>query len=104
MRWSPARRCLLAFASVCLGSLALTHSASAQEKTLTLALARSAITPGEETFTYAVPKQLGWFKREGLTVNLLKANGSTAAICSMLASSARWVSIAARGRPDVPLV
>ncbi|MEY2687238.1 MAG: hypothetical protein RL375_1436 [Pseudomonadota bacterium] len=88
MRWSPARRCLLALASACLGGLAFTHSAVAQEKTLTLALARSAITPGEETFTYAVPKQMGWFKREGLSVNLLKANGSTAAIQAVASGSA----------------
>lgn len=63
-------------------------SAQAQEKTLTLALARNAITPGEETFTYAVPKQLGWFKQEGLTVNLLKANGSTAALQAVASGSA----------------
>jgi hypothetical protein len=30
--------------------------------------------------------------------------GSTCAAWSMLAISARWVSIAARGRPEVPLV
>lgn len=76
-------------AAVLLALLAATLTpASAQEKTLTLALARSAITPGEETFTYAVPKQLGWFKREGLSVNLLKANGSTAALQAVASGSA----------------
>lgn len=63
-------------------------AAQAQEKTLTLALARNTITPGEETFTYAVPKQLGWFKREGLTVNLLKTNGPTAALQAVASGSA----------------
>ena len=58
------------FTSHALWALALALAgplaAQAEDKVLTLALARSAITPGEETFTYAVPKQLGWFKREGL--------------------------------------
>ena len=87
MTWSFARRsCLLALAGLGLG---LTGPlAQAQEKTLTLALARNAITPGEELFTYAVPKQLGWFKREGLAVNLLKANGSTAALQAVASGSA----------------
>jgi ABC-type nitrate/sulfonate/bicarbonate transport system substrate-binding protein len=62
--------------------------ALAQDRPLTLALARSAITPGEETFTYAVPKQLGWFKRQGLSVSLLKANGSTAALQAVASGSA----------------
>lgn len=72
-----------ALASGLLGSVA-----QAQERPLTLALARSAITPGEETFTYAVPKQMGWFKREGLNVSLLKANGSTAALQAVASGSA----------------
>lgn len=71
-----------------LAGLALPWPALAQNKTLTLALARNAITPGEELFTYAVPKQLGWFKREGLSVELLKANGSTAALQAVASGSA----------------
>lgn len=73
-------------AALALGLIA--GAAQAQEKTLTLALARSAITPGEELFTYAVPKQLGWFKREGLAVNLIKTNGSTAALQAVASGSA----------------
>lgn len=69
-------------------ALASPLALQAQEKTLTLALARNTITPGEETFTYAVPKQLGWFKREGLAVNLLKTNGSTAALQAVASGSA----------------
>lgn len=60
----------------------------AQNAKFTLAIARSAITPGEETFTYAVPKQLGYFKEEGLEVGLVKANGSTAAIQAVASGSA----------------
>jgi NitT/TauT family transport system substrate-binding protein len=92
MPWSTAsatRRLALAAGFSCLvwgGGFAA--PAAAQERVLTLALARSAITPGEETFTYAVPKQLGWFKREGLSVNLLKANGSTAALQAVASGSA----------------
>jgi NitT/TauT family transport system substrate-binding protein len=80
------RRTLLAV--VALAGLTSSWSVQAQEKTLTLALARSAITPGEETFTYAVPKQMGWFKREGLNVNLIKTNGSTAALQAVASGSA----------------
>jgi len=82
MNWSFAARALLAAA------LSVAGLAQAQEKSITLALARSAITPGEETFTYAVPKQLGWFKREGLNVGLIKANGSTAALQAVASGSA----------------
>jgi NitT/TauT family transport system substrate-binding protein len=87
MSWSPARRRVATLLVLCL-SLPGWSAAQAQEKTLTLALARSAITPGEELFTYAVPKQLGWFKREGLSVNLIKANGSTAALQAVASGSA----------------
>lgn len=82
MNWSFAVRALLA------ATVGLAGFAQAQEKPLTLALARSAITPGEETFTYAVPKQLGWFRREGLNVSLIKANGSTAALQAVASGSA----------------
>jgi NitT/TauT family transport system substrate-binding protein len=81
MTWLPSVR-------TALFALCLAPCAALQAQTLTLALARSAITPGEETFTYAVPKQLGWFKREGLTVNLLKTNGSTAALQAVASGSA----------------
>jgi NitT/TauT family transport system substrate-binding protein len=87
MTWSLARRRVATLLGLCL-ALALPSAAQAQEKVLTLALARSAITPGEELFTYAVPKQLGWFKREGLNVSLIKANGSTAALQAVASGSA----------------
>jgi NitT/TauT family transport system substrate-binding protein len=72
-------------ASLC---LCLSVTAFAQGTKVTLALARSAITPGEETFTYAVPKQLGYFKEEGLDVSMIKANGSTAALQAVASGSA----------------
>ncbi len=80
-------RRLATLAALCLGLMS-SLSTQAQDKTLTLALARNAITPGEELFTYAVPKQMGWFKREGLAVNLLKTNGSTAALQAVASGSA----------------
>jgi NitT/TauT family transport system substrate-binding protein len=82
--------------------------AGAEEKTLTLALARNTITTGEELFTYAVPKQLGWFKKEGLNVELIKANGSTAALQAVASGSAdvayaSSISIAAAVDKGVPV-
>jgi NitT/TauT family transport system substrate-binding protein len=99
-------------AAVLLGAAALVLAgalpALAQEKTLTLALARNTITTGEELFTYAVPKQLGWFKRDGLNVELIKANGSTAAIQAVASGSAdvayaSSISIAAAVDKGVPV-
>ncbi|MGL4668805.1 MAG: ABC transporter substrate-binding protein [Saezia sp.] len=56
-----------------------TVTAFAQTK-VSLVLARNIITPAEEVFAFAVPKQLGYFKSEGIEPVILKANGSTAAI------------------------
>lgn len=88
MRWLSACRSFVSPFALGLTLVCTGAAVHAQDKQLTLALARSAITPGEETFTYAVPKQLGWFKREGLNVNLLKANGSTAALQAVASGSA----------------
>lgn len=101
------RRWLAGLAAAGLGLLAAA-GAAAQDKPLTLALARNAITPGEETFTYAVPKQLGWFKREGLAVSLIKANGSTAALQAVASGSAdvayaSAINIAAAVDKGVPI-
>jgi NitT/TauT family transport system substrate-binding protein len=82
-----SRRCLATLV-LSISSLLAALPALAQDKTLTLALARNVITPGEELFTYAVPKQMGWFKREGLSVNLITANGSTAALQAVASGSA----------------
>ncbi|WP_338628747.1 ABC transporter substrate-binding protein [Yersinia intermedia] len=65
----------------------VTSSSYASTK-ITLALARSAITPAEETFTYAVPKQKGYFAEEGLNISILKTNGSTAALQAVASGSA----------------
>ena len=54
----------------------------------TLALARNVITPAEETVTYAVPKQLGYFKQENLNVSYLLTDGSTAVIQAVASGSA----------------
>ncbi|WP_158219766.1 ABC transporter substrate-binding protein [Ideonella sp. A 288] len=88
MRGTFVRRRHIVRIAASLGLCLGLQAQAQQEKTLTLALARNAITPGEETFTYAVPKQMGWFKREGLSVGLLKANGSTAALQAVASGSA----------------
>ncbi|MBP6764280.1 MAG: ABC transporter substrate-binding protein [Rubrivivax sp.] len=109
MSWSFARRRLVIATAACmLVGMGMAPLAMAQDKPLTLALARSAITPGEETFTYAVPKQMGWFKREGLSVNLIKTNGSTAALQAVASGSAdiayaSSVNIAAAIDKGVPI-
>lgn len=64
-------------------------TALAQEKAkLTIALARNVITPAEETYMYAVPKQLGYFDDENIEVSILLTNGSTAAIQALISGSA----------------
>lgn len=68
---------------LCLGSLA-----SAKEEKVTLALARNTVTAAEETFTYAIPKQLGYFRNEALDVSILQTNGSTAALQAVISGSA----------------
>ena len=60
----------------------------AEEMHFTLALARNVITPAEETVTYAVPKQLGYFKQENLNVSYLLTDGSTAVIQAVASGSA----------------
>ncbi|MEN3931693.1 ABC transporter substrate-binding protein [Microvirga sp. W0021] len=78
---SIARICALIVA--CLGS-----TVHAEEGHLRLALARNTITAAEETFTYAVPKQLGYFSQEGLEVSILQTSGSTAALQALVSGSA----------------
>lgn len=64
-------------------------TAYAQEKTkITIALARNVITPAEETYMYAIPKQLGYFDQENIDVSILLTNGSTAAIQALISRSA----------------
>ncbi|WP_297322415.1 ABC transporter substrate-binding protein [uncultured Bartonella sp.] len=53
-----------------------------------LALARSTTTPAEETFTYAIPKQLGYFYEENINPTLLYTDGSTAALQAVATGSA----------------
>jgi len=69
------------------GALTLAGQIQAQE-TLTLALARNTLTAGEETFTYAIPKQLGYFAQENLAPTILQADGSTAALQAVASGSA----------------
>ncbi|MBK0419784.1 ABC transporter substrate-binding protein [Leucobacter sp. CSA1] len=56
--------------------------------TVTVAFARNTVTAGEETFTYAVPKKLGFFEEEGLEVDMVTSDGSTAAIQALASGSA----------------
>lgn len=72
--------------AACLG-IFLATAAHAQNN-LTIALARNTITPAEETFTIAVPKQLGYFKEEGISVAIITTSGSTAALQAVANGSA----------------
>lgn len=63
-------------------------TARAEDTKLTLALARNTVTAGEETFTFAVPKQLGYFAEEKLAPTTLNAEGSTAALQAVASGAA----------------
>lgn len=69
---------------VCVASLAMFAApASAQEKalrTVVVAMGHQSISVGEEIYLYAVPKQLGFFKEEGLDVRFEPTSGSGAAV------------------------
>ncbi|MBN9045954.1 MAG: ABC transporter substrate-binding protein [Rhizobiales bacterium] len=71
--------------ALCLG---MTAGAKAADTNFTWALARNTITAGEETFSFAVPKQLGYFKEEKLNPSILYTDGSTAAIQAVASGSA----------------
>lgn len=55
---------------------------------LTVAFARNTVTAAEEVFTYAVPKNLGFFSQEKLNVEMITSDGSTAAIQALQSGSA----------------
>ena len=59
--------------------LAASISAAQELKPLTLVQMHPVIGVGEEVFLYAVPKQLGYFKQEGLDVRILGAPSGTVA-------------------------
>ncbi len=63
-------------------------AAMAQQAKVTVALARNTVTSAEETFTYAIPKRLGYFAQENLDVGILQTNGSTAALQAIVSGSA----------------
>jgi len=69
------------------GMVAFGSRVEAQEN-ITLALARNTLTAAEETFTYAIPKQLGFFSEENLTPSILQTDGSTAALQAVASGSA----------------
>lgn len=77
--FSYIHRFILPWVLVCTFGLYNITNASPPSK-VTIALARSVITPAEETFTIAVPRQLGYFEAEGLKVTVVKTSGSTAAL------------------------
>lgn len=68
--------------------LFLPASGLAEPENFVLALARSTTTPAEETFTYAIPKQLGYFSEENINPSLLYTDGSTAALQAVASGSA----------------
>lgn len=88
--------------------LLLPLSGFAETTNFVLALARSTTTPAEETFTYAIPKQLGYFYDENINPSLLYTDGSTAALQAVATGSAdiayaSSVNIAAAIDKGVPL-
>lgn len=56
---------------------------------LTVVLAHTNIAAAEEVSSFAVPKQLGYFRDEGLDVELITADGSTAALTALASDSAQ---------------
>lgn len=56
---------------------------------LTVVLAHTNIAAAEEVSSFAVPKQLGYFEAEGLDVELITAEGSTAALTALASGSAQ---------------
>lgn len=76
------------FASFIFVFLSCFVALGADEHKLVIALARNTITPAEENYTYAVPKQLGYFTEEGLDVSILPTDGSTAALQALASGSA----------------
>lgn len=83
-------------------------SVFAEPTNFVLALARSTTTPAEETFTYAIPKQLGYFHEENIAPSLLYTDGSTSALQAVATGSAdiayaSSVNIAAAIDKGVPL-
>lgn len=63
---------------------------AAKETThFTIALSHTPITPTEEAVEIAVPDQLGFFRKAGLSVSVLPGQGSTAAIQAVAAGSAQ---------------
>lgn len=79
------KRIVLSALAICLG---MSAGAQAADSNFTVALARNTITAGEETFTFAVPKQLGYFEEEKLKPTILQTDGSTAALQAVASGSA----------------
>lgn len=83
-------------------------NAYSENNKLTLALSRNTVTSAEETFTYAIPKQLGYFSDEKLDTKILQTDGSTAALQAVASGSAdigyaSSLNIAAAVDKGVPL-
>lgn len=60
----------------------------AEPTNFVLALARNTTTAAEETFTFAVPKQLHYFADEHINPSILYTDGSTAALQAVASGSA----------------
>ena len=64
----------------CAATFALPVGPAAAETSVTLVQMHPTIGVGEEVFMYAVPKRLGYFKQEGLEVQLQQAAGGGTAV------------------------
>ncbi len=59
---------------------------------VTLVQAHANVAIGEEVFMYAVPQKLGYFKEEGLEVELQGANGGTASAQVLVSGTAQFAT------------
>lgn len=87
-QWQRRMSALVVCLGLCMALLVSFPSQAQTQTKVTVALARNFITPAEEIFTIAVPKQLGYFAEEGLEVEIITTNGSSAALLALVSNSA----------------
>lgn len=79
-------------AATCTVVLSVTPLAAKDMTRITLVQAHASIGVGEEVFLYAVPQHFGWFKDEGLDVEIRGVRGGTLAAQILESGDAQVVS------------
>jgi NitT/TauT family transport system substrate-binding protein len=64
------------------------QASSSDRHSVTIAISTATLAPKEEVAVYSVGKAMGYFKREGLKVNIITTDGSTAAVQAVASGSA----------------